>query len=75
MEDHTMEDCPSFPGLQAIFKQGSDPIPPPLQTTQRRPWKQYIDYLDYLLVKDDGDVARPYPKKVLIKFYFVCLLC
>ena len=40
MEDHIIEDYPSLPGLQAIFKQGSDPTPPPLQNTQRRPWQQ-----------------------------------
>ena len=40
MEDHIMKDYPSLPGLQAVFKQGSDPTPPPLQTTQRRPWQQ-----------------------------------
>ena len=39
MEDHVMEDCPSLPCLQDVFKQGNDPIPQPLQTTQRRPWK------------------------------------
>ena len=42
MEDHTMEDCPSLLGLKVIFKQGSDPVPPPLQTTQRRAWQQRL---------------------------------
>lgn len=35
-----MEDCPSLPGLQVVFKQRNDLAPPPLQTTQRRPWQQ-----------------------------------
>ena len=42
VEDHTMEDCPLFPGLQAVFKQDNDPVPPPLQTTQKRPWQQRL---------------------------------
>ena len=40
MEDHATEDCPSLSSLQVVFKQGTDPVPPPLQTTQNRPWKQ-----------------------------------
>ena len=34
MENHSTEVCPSLPGLQAVFKQGNDPIAPPLQSTQ-----------------------------------------
>ena len=40
VEDHAMEDYPSLPGLQVVFKQGNDLVPPPLQTTQRRAWQQ-----------------------------------
>ena len=34
MENHSIEDCPSLPGLQVVFKQGNDPDAPPLQSTQ-----------------------------------------
>ena len=40
MENHSIEDCPSLPSLQAIFKQGNDSVTPPLQSTQRRSWQQ-----------------------------------
>ena len=34
MENHSTEDCPLLPRLQVVFKQGNDPIVPPLQPTQ-----------------------------------------
>ena len=36
VEDHTTEDCPSLPGLQAIYKGAKDPV---AQQGQRKPWK------------------------------------
>ena len=39
MEDHATEDCPILLGLQVVFRQGNDPVPPPLQTTYRSPWQ------------------------------------
>ena len=35
-EDHTMEDNPSLPGLQAIYKGANEPI---AQQGQRKPWQ------------------------------------
>ena len=40
MENHSTEDCPSLPGLQAVFKQGNDPVALPLQPMQQRSWQQ-----------------------------------
>ena len=40
MENNSTEDYPSLRGLQAIFKQGNDPVVPPLQPMQQRPWQQ-----------------------------------
>jgi hypothetical protein len=30
MENHSIKDCPLLPGLQVVFKQGNDPVAPPL---------------------------------------------
>jgi hypothetical protein len=38
MENHSTEDYPSLPSWQVVFKQGNDPITPPLETKQWRPW-------------------------------------
>ena len=36
-EDHTTEDYPSLPGLQAIYKGANEPA---AQQGQRKPWQQ-----------------------------------
>ena len=36
---HSTEDCPSFPSLQVVFKQGNEIVNSPLQSTQRKPWQ------------------------------------
>ena len=41
-EDHTMEDYPSLPGLQAIYKGGNEPA---TQQGQRKPWLNPDPYL------------------------------
>ena len=39
VDNHSTEDCPSFPSLQVIFKQGNETFNAPLQSTQRRSWQ------------------------------------
>ena len=36
-DNHSMEDCPPFPDLQVVFKQGNEIVTPPLQSTQMKP--------------------------------------
>ena len=38
-DNHYAEDCPSFPGLQVVFKQVNETVNPPLQSTQRKSWQ------------------------------------
>ena len=40
MENHSIDDCPSLPSLQAVFKQENDPVAPSLQPIQQRSWQQ-----------------------------------
>ena len=38
-EDHETDNCPSLPGLQAIYKGASEPAGQAMQGAQKKPWQ------------------------------------